>query len=314
MSWMMQTLVEPGDYGDGMSQDQYPRPEDFIKEYSPLGPAELFLSTLESHPSSRVLELLRKIRRRLPVVHATNDMEAKRLLARISSQYAEVNPQIIQQALTDKFRKDHQRKLEYAFYAKCLVRDDVAKRTIVDFGGGRGSFSTVVPMLFRFPGTEIVSVDISNHGEASEFGVRYVQGDCRGTGLPSSSADVVSLISTLEHVGLGRYGDPLDVEGDVRCIEEVQRVLRPGGHLILTTPYGYPTVVFNLHRIYDEGRLQMITRGFEPVLIEYSKLGQLCTKAEIEGARATAEIPGYYDANKQHPDAQGSVLGLFRKP
>ncbi len=297
-----------------MSHDQDPRPEDFIKGYSPLAPAELLLSAIESRPSLGPRELLRGIGHRLSGVHTTNDMEAKRLQARISSQYGEVNPQTVQQALADKFKKDHQRKFEYAFYAKCLVRDDVAKRAIVDFGGGRGSFSTVVPMLFRFPGAEIVSVDISHHSEASEFGVRYVQEDCRRTGLPSTSADVVSLISTLEHIGLGRYGDPLDAEGDVRCMEEVRRVLRPGGHLVLTTPYGYPTVVFNLHRIYDEGRLQMITRGLEPVLIEYSKLGRPCTKAEIEGTRATVRIPGFYGANKQHPDAQGSVLALLRKP
>ena len=103
----------------------------------------------------------------------------------------------IQQALADKFKKDHQRKFEYAFVGRCLARDDVVKRIIVDFGGGRNSFSTVVPLLFRFPGTEIVSVDISHHNEISEFGVRYVQADCRSTGLGSTLENKKSVQSSI---------------------------------------------------------------------------------------------------------------------
>jgi hypothetical protein len=35
------------------------------------------------------------------------------------------------------------------------------------------------------------------------------------------------------HVGDGRYGDALDVDGDLKMLAEIARVLRPGGLAIV---------------------------------------------------------------------------------
>lgn len=53
-------------------------------------------------------------------------------------------------------------------------------------------------------------VDMINYPALSKYGVRYIKGDWTHTNLPDQSADVVSIISTFEHVGLGRDGDLLD--------------------------------------------------------------------------------------------------------
>jgi SAM-dependent methyltransferase len=55
----------------------------------------------------------------------------------------------------------------------------------------------------------------------------------------------------VEHVGLGRYGDPLDPEGDLKAMRELTRVLAPGGTLLFVVPVGRPKIVFNAHRIYS---------------------------------------------------------------
>jgi SAM-dependent methyltransferase len=54
----------------------------------------------------------------------------------------------------------------------------------------------------------------------------------------------------IEHIGLGRYGDPIDPEGHIKAAQELSRVLKPGGRLYLGTPVGKETVCFDAHRIF----------------------------------------------------------------
>lgn len=71
--------------------------------------------------------------------------------------------------------------------------------------------------------------------------------------LQFSDASIVSLscLHVIEHVGLGRYGDTLDPNGDMTAIRELTRVLAPGGNLLVAVPVGRPRIQFNAHRIYD---------------------------------------------------------------
>ncbi len=70
--------------------------------------------------------------------------------------------------------------------------------------------------------------------------------------LPFADGSIVSLscMHTVEHIGLGRYGDPLDPDGDVKAMRELARVLARGGDLLLVVPVGRPRLLFNAHRIY----------------------------------------------------------------
>jgi SAM-dependent methyltransferase len=71
--------------------------------------------------------------------------------------------------------------------------------------------------------------------------------------MPFSDRVVESLscLHVAEHIGLGRYGDPLDPLGTRRAAAELQRVLASGGHLLFSLPVGRPRVCFNAHRIHD---------------------------------------------------------------
>jgi hypothetical protein len=68
----------------------------------------------------------------------------------------------------------------------------------------------------------------------------------------SNSIYCLSCMHTIEHIGLGRYGDKLDINGDLKAISELKRVLAQQGSLLLVVPIGgKPRIMFNAHRIYS---------------------------------------------------------------
>jgi hypothetical protein len=74
--------------------------------------------------------------------------------------------------------------------------------------------------------------------------------------------DAALAISTFEHSGLGRYGDPLDPDGDLKAMWTMRHVLKRDGLLFLSVPIGRDKVVFNCHRIYGRLRLPLLLDGW----------------------------------------------------
>ncbi len=72
------------------------------------------------------------------------------------------------------------------------------------------------------------------------------------------SLESVSCMHTIEHIGLGRYGDPLDPTGDRKALTELQRVTAVGGSLLIVVPIGKPRVQYNAHRIYDPQMIEQM--------------------------------------------------------
>ena len=83
-------------------------------------------------------------------------------------------------------------------------------------------------------------------------------------------------ISSFEHDGLGRYGDPLNPTGDINAMKKLKQIVKPNGLLYLSVPLGKDKVVFNEHRIYERVRLPMLlqdwklidTFGYEEKLLD----------------------------------------------
>ncbi|CAI5524228.1 unnamed protein product [Closterium sp. Naga37s-1] len=75
--------------------------------------------------------------------------------------------------------------------------------------------------------------------------------------------DVVASYSSLEHDGLGRYGDPLNPDGDLQRMAKIRGLLKPGGLFFLGLPVGNDTLVFNAHRVYGPIRMPLLLDGWK---------------------------------------------------
>ena len=96
--------------------------------------------------------------------------------------------------------------------------------------------------------------------------------------------------SSLEHSGLGRYGDALDPDGDKAALAQAWCMLRPGGLLVLGLPMSCEAqgaIWFNLHRIYGYERLAYVAENYELV----GFVGGACNK---RGAGYSPLVEGDY--------------------
>jgi SAM-dependent methyltransferase len=88
-------------------------------------------------------------------------------------------------------------------------------------------------------------------------------GDLMALPLEDGSTESLSCMHVVEHIGLGRYGDPLDPDGDLKAMRELRRVLARGGSLLFVVPVGRPVIRFNAHRIYDFEQIRDQFRDLE---------------------------------------------------
>ena len=70
--------------------------------------------------------------------------------------------------------------------------------------------------------------------------------------------DVIISYSSLEHDGLGRYGDPINPNGDIDACIEAYTMLNEGGYFICGIPIGEGCIEGNCHRIYNKKRVDKL--------------------------------------------------------
>jgi SAM-dependent methyltransferase len=140
-----------------------------------------------------------------------------------------------------------------------------------------GSTGSTFPVILASLGYQVHSIDFRQYAlkVPNRLKLKLLVGDVRQMSLPNEAFDVVTAISTLEHIGLGRYGDPVDSAGDRKAVSEIMRVLKKKGKLLMTVPFGRRHTSL-LHRVYDEERLDSLLNGFVPERIEFFGLKDGC--------------------------------------
>lgn len=92
--------------------------------------------------------------------------------------------------------------------------------------------------------------------------------DIKELPFEDNSVESISCMHVMEHIGLGRYGDEVDPDGDIKGINELKRVTKSNGHILFVVPIGKPRVQYNAHRIYSYDMIMQYFQGCK--LINYS--------------------------------------------
>ena len=140
----------------------------------------------------------------------------------------------------------NERIVEVPFALQALARLTPPAR-VLDIGSAESTFSLSVASL----GYEVTALDLQPL-PYSHPNLETVVGRLEDFDPGSERFDAAVLISTIEHFGLGAYGEPAGEDGaDRAAIARVGELLTDDGFLVLTTPYG-PARVDALERTYDE--------------------------------------------------------------
>lgn len=165
---------------------------------------------------------------------------------------------------------------ECSFAADCI--NTIKPKRIVDIGSHR---HFIIGLLAHY---NITSIDIRKKK------IRFknetaITCDAKRIPLESNFFDLVLSLSSIEHFGLGRYGDDFDLSGDKKAIAEFKRILKPNGHVVFSVPItrGEPFIAFNAHRVYTCEMIQSFYKDLELVKRRcYSfELNDFCSLNEI---------------------------------
>jgi Caenorhabditis protein of unknown function, DUF268 len=124
---------------------------------------------------------------------------------------------------------------------------------VASYLGYLGFFSAIVPTEFvdiRPPDLQLPRLTVS-------------EGSVLQLPFADRSVESLSCLHVIEHIGLGRYGDPLDAHGSELACAELARVLAVGGQLYLSLPVGQPRIFFNAHRVHSVEQVLHFTRELE---------------------------------------------------
>jgi O-antigen chain-terminating methyltransferase len=157
-----------------------------------------------------------------------------------------------------------------------------------------------VAALFGRGASDVASVDLA---ETDIPGIRTVVADVRDLPFEDGAFDLVLCISTLEHVGRDNrvYGaaQEADAEGLADALEELRRVLKTDGRLVVTVPCGEPE---------DHGWfVQLEPDGWNDAFLEagFRVLEEEIYARRPEGWRAA---PDFDPTGVRYGDAASAVL------
>lgn len=114
-------------------------------------------------------------------------------------------------------------------------------------------------------GIEVTMIDVREFPEKIDSLHTIVDDATSLRQVPDNSIESFSALCSLEHFGLGRYGDPIDPEACFKCFDNIQKKMKTGGKLYISLPIGKERLEFNAHRVFYPST---IVKCFNSMILE----------------------------------------------
>jgi len=147
-----------------------------------------------------------------------------------------------------------ERVIEYSFVIRNLLRLNTMK--LLEVGCGESSLSYKLARM----GFDIVTVDLNPYPFTHQ-NLKSLLGDITEIKLPNNNFDCGIMVSTIEHIGMGWYGDSKRTDGDFLSLKKTVTAIKEQGFLFITVPIA-PTYreILGRTRIYDFESLDRLFR------------------------------------------------------
>lgn len=159
------------------------------------------------------------------------------------------------------------RPFEYAYvYGAIKTYSNINNPKLLDVGSGLGIFTKFLNSI-----SECWVVDNSPNAIKYQTAIGLKCKLCDATNMPfeSETFDIVTAISAIEHFGLYNDGINEDViNADKLAVDEIKRVLKPGGLFIITVPFKKKFIIDRQRlpalpsRWYDQDSIDALLSGF----------------------------------------------------
>lgn len=107
--------------------------------------------------------------------------------------------------------------------------------------------------------------------EINKKNIDFLQMDLMNPKLSEfeNKMESLSCLHTIEHLGLGRYGDKLDINGHLKGLNNIFKLLKTNAFFYFSVPLGLNKVYFNAHRTFSIDYLLKYLKG-KFILEEFS--------------------------------------------
>lgn len=202
--------------------------------------------------------------------------------------------------LFDNLLLSGERSVEYPWLLR-NIRELSPRCFVLDVGCAESFLS--YELLWR--GFTVFGVGISSYNARPKKMI-FTQADVRKLPFRDALFDVIIIISTIEHIGVGLYENKLIEENaDYNAMSELKRIIKSNGKLLLTTPFKSTYELAPGARLYDMERLQKLSQDLTLMKVSFFVLFNESRKwRELSEAEAT---------QMTRAGAQGLVCLVWKK-